>query len=70
MGEVVDAGIITTLDIPPKRIIEGAVNADLETVIILGYDKDGEEYFASSTGTTGTILLLMERFKLQLLSDE
>lgn len=38
---------ITTLDLPPDRLLENAVG-QLTEVIILGYDKDGKFYFSSS----------------------
>ena len=70
MGEVVIGNFITKLDVPVSRIIEGAVKAKLETVVVLGYDKDGEEYFASSVADGGTVLWLMAKAKKALLEVE
>lgn len=47
MGEVVNLWCVTRLDLPPNRILESAIDK-LESVVIIGYDKDGQEYFASS----------------------
>ena len=58
----------TTLDLPPDRVLEGA-HGKLESVIVIGWDKDGEEYFASSVSDGGAILWLVERFKKMLLDD-
>lgn len=38
---------ITKLDLPPDRLLERAIG-ELDEVIIIGYDKDGDFYFASS----------------------
>ncbi len=60
---------ITTLDIPPDRVLEQAVGK-LERVVVVGYDKEGEEYFASSFSDGGTVLWLFERAKKKLLEVE
>lgn len=66
MGNVVNFTGITKLDLPPDRILEQA-KGELEGVVIIGYDKDGKEYFASSYADGGTVLWLMERCKTKLL---
>ncbi len=58
---------ITTLDIPPERILQKAGEAGLMDVVVLGYDKNGDEYFASSVADGAEVLWLLERLKLQLL---
>ena len=67
MGKVVNFTGITKLDMPPDRILEAGIGR-LEGVVILGYDKDGDEYFASSYADGGTVNWLMDRLKKQLLS--
>jgi hypothetical protein len=47
----------TRLDIPPNRVLEGALNK-LKTVVVIGYTEDDEVYLASSTGTKETIYYL------------
>ena len=59
---------ITYGDIPVKQVIKGVKEADLTTLVVMGYTKDGEEYFASSCADGGDILWLLERMKLQLLT--
>jgi len=66
MGEVVVLNNITSLDIPADRVLEQAIDK-LEKVVIMGYTKDGEEYFASSVADGGTVLWLMEKTKKALL---
>lgn len=57
---------ITRLDLPPDRILKASIDK-LDSVVILGYDKEGEEYFASSIADGADILWLIERAKLKLL---
>lgn len=72
MGDVVILPVVTRLDIPPERILKGALEADLTEVVVVGYDKDGNEYFAASMASGGDALWHLERAKLKLLkvSDE
>lgn len=57
---------ITTLDIPADRVLEQAVGR-MEGVIVMGWDADGNEYFASSYADGCTVLWLLERCKTLLL---
>ena len=66
MGEVVDLNVITTLSLDPDRLLEKAIGK-LDRVIIIGIDKDGDEYFASSEADGGTVLWDIERTKLKIL---
>ena len=67
MDNLIYLNNITKLDIPADRVIESAVN-QLESVVIVGYDKDGEEYFASSIASGPEVLWLLERAKHRLLT--
>jgi hypothetical protein len=58
---------ITRLDMPPDRILESAVG-ELQSVVVLGYDEDGDEFFASSLADGGEVLWLLERLKKKLLA--
>lgn len=66
MGEVVGFGGITKLDIEPDKVLTAAVG-QLRCAVVLGIDKDGKEYFASSDADMRTGLWLAEAFKLQIL---
>lgn len=67
MGDVIDGGFITKLDLPPERVLQAALDRNLESVVILGYDQDGDEVFISSVADGGTITWMLERAKLKLL---
>jgi hypothetical protein len=69
MGEVVELDCETTLEIPPDKVLKAAVGK-LDHVLVLGYDKHGDEYFAASMVDRAKILWLVERFRLDLLSGE
>lgn len=66
MSNVVDLNVITTLPLDPDRVLQGAVGK-LDRVIVIGIDKDGEEYFASSEADGGTAVWDLERAKIKLL---
>lgn len=67
MGDIVDLPVVTTLDCDADKILASAMG-NLESVVIIGYDKDGDEYFASSIADGGSCLWLIERFKTMLLA--
>lgn len=70
MGEVIESGIVTRLDIDPMKVIRGAEAANMQTVVIMGYDESGEEYFASSIANRANVLWLTERLRTVILTDE
>ena len=58
--------VITTLDSNPDRILKQAED-ELTSVVVLGWDKKGEEFFASSIADAGTVIFMLERAKHKLL---
>jgi hypothetical protein len=66
MGDVVVLDVVTSLPLPPDRVLEAALGK-LQTVVVIGYMEDGNEYFASSESAGPEVLWLMERAKLKLL---
>lgn len=67
MAEVVFLNCVTKLDLPADRVLEQAIGK-LDKVVLIGYDKEGAEYFASSVADGGTVLWLMEKMKKALLN--
>ena len=65
---VVNLDNLTRLDLPPDRVLEAAKGKIKDGVIIIGYDLDGEEYFASSIADGPEVLWLLERCKQKLLN--
>ena len=59
-GEVIEFPSETFQDIEPKKITEAANKIDFEHVMIVGWEKDGEMYFASSQGSAAEIVLDLE----------
>ena len=66
MAEVHYLNGVTRLDLPPDRVLERAVGK-LTGVLVLGYDKDGDFYAASSYADGGVLLWLMEHCKHELM---
>lgn len=67
MSNVINLPVITTLDIPPERVLTEAIAADLGSVIVVGHTKDGDLYFGASMADGGEVLWLFERAKLALM---
>ncbi len=66
MSNVIQFRGITKLDLDPDVVLENN-KGKLEGLVIIGYDKEGEEYFASTYADGGTVLWLIERCKKMLL---
>jgi hypothetical protein len=69
MGDVIRPSFATVGFIDPGIICEAARDYKLDEVVIVGV-KDGEPYYASSTGDTGAMLLMIERFKARLIEGD
>jgi hypothetical protein len=65
MGKVVNLNCVTRLDLPADRILEEAIGK-LDKAIVIGYDKAGELYIASSVADGSDILWFLERAKKKL----
>lgn len=65
-GNVIPLGNITKLDLPPDRILDAA-KGQMQGVVLLGWDEDGELYFASTYADGGEVLWLLEKAKQRLL---
>ena len=69
MGEVVDLhNIITGLHISPDKVLSGAIG-NLSEVVVIGIDKKGNRYVASSEPLS-TAVYLLELAKYELLGME
>lgn len=64
---VVPLNNITKLKIPAKRVLKAAKKAGLTDVVIVGYDADGKEYFASSEPDAAEVSWLLDRAKFKLM---
>lgn len=67
---VVEFDGITTLDVPPARILSKAADAELQSCVVIGYREDGSFYFASSVSDGAEVVWLMEVAKKKLLEVE
>lgn len=65
-ARVIPIGCVTRLDLPVDRVLDQAKET-MDHVVVMGWDKDGELYFASTFADGGEILWLMEKCKEALL---
>lgn len=65
-AKVIPLGCVTKLDLPVDRVLEEAKGL-LDYVVLMGFDKDGELYFASTTPDGGEVLWLLEKCKIALM---
>jgi len=68
MGEVIQLPVETTLDLDADRTLEN-IKGKLDSFVLAGYDKDGNEFFSSTFADKQKILWLIERFKQELLTN-
>ena len=60
MGDIIDFTGDTKGDVNVKDVLDGATK--LQMVAIMGYDEEGREYFASSSGSYQENVWLASRF--------
>ena len=65
---VINLPVVTRLDLPPDRVLQEALNADLEGVVVIGYAKDGSEYMASSIAGGPEVNWLLDRCKARMMA--
>lgn len=70
MGDVVEIGCVTSLDVPPEKVLQKAIEAKIEDVIVLGWDADGEFYVASSAASGPEFLWKLELARQHLMQRE
>ena len=68
MGKIIPLGGMTTLDLPADRILDAA-KGQMEGVVIVGFDKDGGVYAASSYADGGTVMWLLEACKTKMVES-
>lgn len=66
MGDVVELGVVTTLDIPPDKILNGAMGK-LSNVVVIGETEDGKDFFAASKSDAQNTVFLLEWAKHRLM---
>lgn len=67
-SNVVDFTGMTKLDIPVDRVLENS-KGELQGVVLMGYDNNGDVDFASNYADQAKVLLLIERCKQILLTQ-
>lgn len=67
LAPVTTLPVITKLDINAQRVAQGALDAQLETIIVIGRTHDGEFYFVSNKADGGDVLWEMKTAELKLM---
>ncbi len=72
MSNVVELGTATRLDIPAEKVLKSALDRDLKSIVIVGIDKDGNEYFASTMADGGDCIYWLQRgiWRLNKIADK
>lgn len=66
MADITKFTGISRLDLDPDQVLQAAIG-EMDEVIICGFDKDGNQYFASSVADGGQALWHLERAKWALM---
>jgi hypothetical protein len=67
MGEVIELNIPTLVDIPVETILDGAREADLQTLFLVGELPDGQLYIAGSSSDAALNGWMLDQAKRMLL---
>jgi hypothetical protein len=70
VGEVIEANIATTVDLPADKILEAAMGHALEDTLVIGWGADGKLYFSSTTSNVAEVIYLLEAAKFSLLKSD
>jgi hypothetical protein len=65
--KVIDLPGITTVPIPPAKILAMAAGQGLTDCVVIGWKAGEELYFASTTSDGPEVLWMLEKAKLELL---
>lgn len=61
--------LVTTHDIPVARVLQQALDAGLEEVVVVGYTSEGAEFFMANVADGAAVLWHLERAKIKLLTE-
>ena len=61
--------LVTTHDIPVARVLQQALDAGLEEVVVVGYTDRGTEFFMANVADGAAVLWHLERAKIKLLTE-
>lgn len=70
MGDVIEANITTTVPMSADKILQAAIGRGLDDTLIIGWDANGDLYFAGTTSKVPEVLYLLEAAKFALMSSD
>lgn len=59
----------TTVDFPVGRVLDGAKDKDIKTIVVIGLKEDNSLYFASSVADVTLMLWMCEKLKHALMKE-
>jgi hypothetical protein len=66
-GNVTILRQVTRLDLPVERVLHGALDNGLSDAVVIGWDKNGDFYFAATYADGANVLWLLELAKTKLI---
>ena len=67
-SNVVELDVETTVDIPPKKILESAADFNLTEVLVIGTTEDGDLFFSSSSSDVRDVTWLLSNIQNKILN--
>jgi hypothetical protein len=67
MGEVVQLDVITKGEVPPQKVVDGIDCENIEHLIVVAFDKNGELEISMSSGEIPINLWMLELAKKRIL---
>ena len=67
MSNVIPLGNVTRLDLDPDSVLE-SLKGQLEGLVYVGFDHDGEIFAGSTYADGGEVLWLIEHLKIELMN--
>ena len=67
--KIIPFTVLTTQDVPADRVLKEARKAALSEAVVIGWDEEGNLYFAGSVASGPSVLWLLEVAKKALLRD-
>lgn len=52
---------LTKLDIPVERVLNGALDRELQSAVVVGFTQEGDLHFASSVASGAEAIFLLQR---------
>lgn len=65
--KVTTLNMVTSVSLSPERVLTSALTAGLKSVIVVGFDQDGDFYFASTEADAAEVVYTLRRAEWKLM---